>query len=392
MAYTMTEEEKKKLNGGNPSAADAAALPTPSSGVDGGAVQNAQSAQQRAYDPQTNQNYVTAMNALKQVEQTAPKYAGSYDQSVMEAFNKIANRGKFSYDVSTDPLYEQLRQEYAQQGQLAMRDTMGQAAGLTGGYGSSYAQSVGQQQYDAYLQRLNEVVPELEANAYAEYQAEGNELKDQYSMLSDLRDKEYAQYEDAYDRWFNERSYAQNAAENEYARGRQEWADQQAIEEQQYERMGDSRNYVTALIGYGYNPSDEELAGAGMTRPQANQLLYSYYKDNKLTVPAWLNEALGIETQSAGGGGKAKLSAYDQLVADLKYSVLNEGEIDEDGTVSNDAWRRKQINAELAAGSITQAEASGLLREYTAGGAGTVSAKKSAASNGTVKNRTASSR
>ena len=46
-----------------------------------------------------------------------------------------------------------------QQGKQAMQDTMGQAAALTGGYGSTYGQAVGQQQYDAYLQNLNDEVP-----------------------------------------------------------------------------------------------------------------------------------------------------------------------------------------------------------------------------------------
>ena len=46
-----------------------------------------------------------------------------------------------------------------------MKDTMGQAAALTGGYGSSYAESSAQQQYDAYLQQLGDIVPELAGKA-----------------------------------------------------------------------------------------------------------------------------------------------------------------------------------------------------------------------------------
>jgi guanine deaminase len=53
-----------------------------------------------------------------------------------------------------------------QQGQQAMRDTMGQAAALTGGYGNTYAQQAGEQAYAAYLSRLNDVLPELYGEAY----------------------------------------------------------------------------------------------------------------------------------------------------------------------------------------------------------------------------------
>lgn len=54
-----------------------------------------------------------------------------------------------------------------------MQDTMGQAAALTGGYGNSYAQGVGQQAYQGYLQQLNDNVPQLQAQALQTYQVGG---------------------------------------------------------------------------------------------------------------------------------------------------------------------------------------------------------------------------
>ena len=77
-----------------------------------------------------------------------------------------------------------------------MKDSMGQTAALTGGYGNSYGSAVGQQQYDAYLQRLNDVLPELYGQAYNQYNAEGDRLKEQYSLAANLRDTEYNQYRD----------------------------------------------------------------------------------------------------------------------------------------------------------------------------------------------------
>ena len=63
-----------------------------------------------------------------------------------------------------------------QQGKLAMRDSMGKAAALTGGYGSTYSQQVGQQTYDAYLKDLSAIIPELYGQAYDQYQDEGDKL------------------------------------------------------------------------------------------------------------------------------------------------------------------------------------------------------------------------
>lgn len=70
-------------------------------------------------------------------------------------------------------MYRQYREQYQSAGRLAMENTMGAAAALTGGYGSSYSQQAGQQAYNAYLQKLNEVVPELYAQARSQYDREG---------------------------------------------------------------------------------------------------------------------------------------------------------------------------------------------------------------------------
>jgi len=117
---------------------------------------------------------------------SAPVYKGSYEQELKNVYDGIANRPDFSYDMGADPIYRQYKSDYARQGRMAMKDTMGQASALTGGYASSYAQSVGQQQYDAYLRQLNEVVPELYGMAYKMYQDEGDQLKDLYGMDSTI--------------------------------------------------------------------------------------------------------------------------------------------------------------------------------------------------------------
>ena len=74
---------------------------------------------------------------------------------------------------------------------MAMQDTMGQAAALTGGYGSSYAQNVGQQTYNQYMTGLADVIPELYQMAYSRYQDEGNALLQKYSLLAGEEEAEY---------------------------------------------------------------------------------------------------------------------------------------------------------------------------------------------------------
>ena len=140
---------------------------------------------------------------------------GQYGQQMQDALDAIRKRKKFSYDLNGDALYQQYKDKYVQQGKQAMQDTMGQAAALTGGYGSTYGQAVGQQQYDAYLQNLNDVVPELYQLALSRYQMEGDDLKTQYSLLADQYQQEYGQYRDKVGDWQTERNFLSGRYDSE---------------------------------------------------------------------------------------------------------------------------------------------------------------------------------
>ena len=107
---------------------------------------------------------------------TMDKNNNTWWNKLTNTMNDIENREKFSYDVNGDALYQQYKDQYTTQGKLAMMDTMGQAAAMTGGYGNSYAQSVGQQAYQGYLQQLTDKIPELYQLALNKYNSEGEEL------------------------------------------------------------------------------------------------------------------------------------------------------------------------------------------------------------------------
>lgn len=175
------------------------------------------------YNPASDKAYQSANAALDAAKKNMPKYAGTYDGQLKELYDQIVNRDPFSYDINKDMLYQQYANEYARNGKLAMMDTMGQAAALTGGYGSSYGQAVGQQTYNAYLQQLGDIVPELYDKAYDHYQDEGDQLMQQYAMMGDLADDEYAKFIDSYNRWADDRDYAQNEVDKAYDRGYQDY-------------------------------------------------------------------------------------------------------------------------------------------------------------------------
>ena len=128
-------------------------------------------------------------------------YQSRFEEKLQELYDQIAGREAFDYDPEEDEAYRRYAKLYAAKGAAAMEDTLGKAASLTGGYGSSYAQSAGQQAYNGYLQELAALVPELRQAALAEYRQEGQALADQYSMLSQREKNDYARYQNERANW-----------------------------------------------------------------------------------------------------------------------------------------------------------------------------------------------
>lgn len=158
----------------------------------------------------------TAKDALNaQLAQKPGAYQSQWQTQLNDVMDKIMNREKFSYDVNGDALYQQYKDKYIQQGKMAMQDTMGQAAAMTGGYGNSYAASVGNQAYQASLQNLNDIVPELYQMAYDRYNQEGQDLLNKYGIVSDRENTDYGRYRDTVSDFNTERDYLANRYDSE---------------------------------------------------------------------------------------------------------------------------------------------------------------------------------
>lgn len=149
-----------------------------------------------------------AKSALEQQNANKPgEYKSQWQPQLNDTIDKILNRKDFSYDLNGDALYQQYKDRYTQQGKMAMMDTMGQAAAMTGGYGNSYAQIAGQQTYQNYQQGLNDKIPELYQLALDKYNQEGQDLYSRYSMLGAQEQQDYGRYQDAMNAWNQERSW-----------------------------------------------------------------------------------------------------------------------------------------------------------------------------------------
>ena len=160
-------------------------------------------AQKKEYT--ASQKVLDAQAAVQEQKNRKPgEYVSSYEAPLKELMDRIINREDFRYDLDGDALYRRYRNQAVQNGRLAMADAAGQAAALTGGYGNSYAQTVGQQAYNRQLESLNDRIPELYNLAMNQYRLKTQGLQQKYDLLSGAQEQEYGRYQDALAAWQKE--------------------------------------------------------------------------------------------------------------------------------------------------------------------------------------------
>lgn len=282
-----------------------------------------------SYDASSDTVYQEALAALQQATATMPTYQGTYDAQLQEIYDKIVNRDKFSYDLNGDALYQQYADQYQLMGQQAMMDTMGQAAALTGGYGNSYASTAGNQAYQAYLQQLNDVVPELYGMALDQYNAEGEALYNQYAMVGDMADDEYGKYMDGLNQYWQNVSFAKQNADDAYNRGYNEWlnAYQMGVDADQtaYGRQQDAyNNLVTLITTTGYTPTADELKAAGMSDAQATAYA-DYYAQQNGTKSSGKSSDSNTDNRTRGSYDNAGMSESAIILLQKHLGVEQDG-------------------------------------------------------------------
>lgn len=216
-----------------------------------------------------------AMNAAL-ASKPADWNGGAYKAGLDDVLNRIMNREKFSYDLNGDALYQQYKDRYISQGQQAMADAIGQAQAMTGGYGNSYAQTVGNQAYQGYLQGLNDKIPELYQIALDRYNAEGNDLKDQYSMLNNQYQNEYNAYRDQVADWNNDVNRATDRYYNESNMDYNRFADSRDFSANVY---NNERNFDYGLYSDDYNRAFNEYQQNVDERQFADKMAYQQERD-----------------------------------------------------------------------------------------------------------------
>ena len=207
-------------------------------------VSGNRTSRRESYTP--NDRVTNYYDKLQDLEADKPdSFESKYTTQIDSILDSILNREKFEYNMDEDKLYNYYRDAYMRQGQKAMRDTIGAASALSGGYGSSYAQTVGSQAYDQYLAGLNDKVPELYQMAYQKYLNEGAELYDRLGAVTNLDNIDYSRYRDEVSDYYNNLNYYNNRYNQEYSNDYGAYLD--ALQQLNWEEQFDYQKEQDAL-------------------------------------------------------------------------------------------------------------------------------------------------
>ena len=273
-------------------------------------------------------------------EQLAAKpgaYQSNWQTQLNDTINKIMNREKFQYDLNADALYNQYKDQYTTQGQMAMMDTMGMASAMTGGYGNSYAQSVGQQAYQGYLQQLNDKIPELYQMALNRYQMEGDDLYNQYALLGTQEEQEYGRYRDTVADYNTALDRAQNQynVERDYDYGK--WSDNRDFTYNQY---ADDR-------AYNYQTERDKVLDA-QWQAEFNEAIRQF----NILNPEVTAVAAGGDGGGGGGGDYEPATGGSMTYNEVKQDYVT---LTQAGASATD--RNALLNSAVADGSISSSQA-----------------------------------
>ena len=299
-------------------------------------------------DPFTKSNDLTAAEGQsKAAEDAVANYGdftwdkqGEYD----ELYNQYTNRDPFSYDFNADALYQQYKDMYMQQGKMAMQDTMGQAAAMTGGYGNSYAATVGNQAYQQSLQQLNDVIPELYQLAYSKYNQEGQDMLNAMGLLEGDRAFDYGLYTDEYGRLVSDRGYYGDKANNLYS---QEYG-------QYMDGVGIAQSEHQASQGYEYQLGRDSVADQ-QWQAEFDEAK-KRYDESQSAIVSGSSSGSGSGSSSGSGSGSG---GGDNKTAEIPDYVHTKAT-----SITSNTALATYLDGLAASGEITDEQADALYAQY----------------------------
>lgn len=146
-------------------------------------------------------------SATRNARVQADNYAQSYESRTQGGYNSkysdtlgtladkyMNNEFKFNADDSSE--FQQYNDKYKREGVVAQENVQGSYAANTGGYTNSYAQAVGQKEYNRFMDDLQNKIPSLKSNAYQNWSSQQEDTLNKIGTLQGLDDMQYQRYRD----------------------------------------------------------------------------------------------------------------------------------------------------------------------------------------------------
>jgi len=258
--------------------------------------------------------------ALKQIQSGKT----SYSDEIQGMMDKIMKRDKFSYDADTDPLFQQALASAMSSGKTAMQDTIGQASALTGGYGSSYATTAGNQAYNAFIEDAYSQLPQYYQMAMEAHLAEGDEMYRQLGMFTDADDREYSRLLNAYDATFQHRNRAYDEAYGIFRDTKSDAFSLANFQLNEHNQMvSDAFNLYNATAGYAdtmYDRSYQEWSDSINMALQQFRLQqsgaianrdFNYQQDRDAVTDAWTQKQFDYQKERDAVGDSQYQQQFD---------------------------------------------------------------------------------
>ena len=258
-------------------------------------------------------------------------------QGALDGLVSAYQNESFSYDPEADEAFQNYAKMMRKQGSLAMEDTMGKAAAMTGGYGNSYAETAGQSMYNQYLGTIDAKAEDYYDRALDQFDRAQNQRLNAINLMKGERADEREAWEAEEDRLYGLYTDAYNTEEN---------AKTQAMNDAlvKGQMTGDWSDYE-ALMGWDEGSISKYLAGVAESEKTENEK----NDDGATTVPYTTTQYNDILNVYNTQGFDAALNKINGLADAFKwtedeannflYAIETAGELPLSGrtwTISND--------------------------------------------------------
>lgn len=255
-------------------------------------------------------------------DETQPEYTDRYGELVNEMLGNVTGYTDFNYDRANDPVWQSYAKQYRREGDRAFEGTLAATAAANGGALSSNAIYAAQMAQNNYNASLNNIIPQLYADAYNRHLSDFGMEMDKYSAAQQAEQADYNKYLNALNQYNTNRDFAWNQYTGEWGMDMDAYnaalaADQNAYNQylSQLDQYNADRNfeynqYLTALDQF----NADRNFGLNTYQTQLDQ----YNADRNFGYGAYRDTVADNQYQQEFDY-MAQADAYDRLIDQQRY-------------------------------------------------------------------------